>query len=499
MKLRSHLWCSSSWSIVPVLSSPASRRSSSRGTIADSPSAAARGGARAGARRRPRADRLGRRAADARAVRAPRRRPRGLLSRGPAVCRPRHWSTILLVDPTGQQRSPAPAPARSLPSAGDRPGVPGDATRRPARRPASHGAGRRRPAWHRVRAGDPRGRAALRVAATLAWAASDTLLRQAARLGRARRLADRDQCRRRHPRGAGALGQRRGRPGPRASTRPPKGCCAARPPRRGGVRRLRPRPAVGLDHRAAPAGRRRRRAAARSMWGLLERRRRVRRAGLPLLTAALFARRLARPIAAVAPVRRRLGRGEAPETTRRPGSPRSTRRRRRSSMASGAAARPRRRARARAGRAAAGQPHAGGARHRLAARHPGPRRAGGIVHRWNPACERIFGWTADEVVGAFASVRPRRPAHEFRANVDATLRGRGMRGMETRRPAGRHAGRRQRVDGRPAGEDGRPAYVLAIIDDVTDRRRADRHRIDPVRREPRAGGGRRISARRRRR
>jgi PAS domain S-box-containing protein len=103
--------------------------------------------------------------------------------------------------------------------------------------------------------------------------------------------------------------------------------------------------------------------------------------------------------------------------------------------------------------------------------------ADGTVRMWNPACERIFGWSAGEVLGRALPAVPDDRQEEFRASIAETLEGRGLRGVETRR---------QRKGGVPIDislssaalpdEAGHPAYVLSIIDDITARRRADRHR-----------------------
>ena len=95
----------------------------------------------------------------------------------------------------------------------------------------------------------------------------------------------------------------------------------------------------------------------------------------------------------------------------------------------------------------------------------------GTVRLWNPAAERMFGWTADEVLGQpLPSVSEER-REEFRRNLEATARGRVLTGVETER---------RRRDGTPiqvalwtalVHPESGPAQCLTMVVDITERQR----------------------------
>jgi PAS domain S-box-containing protein len=388
------------------------------------------------------------------------------------------WSTILLVDPTGQQRLNSLRPyGAELPSAGDRP-VFQEMLR--AARPAVSGL------LHARVGGEPNvsifvpvirgGQTRYAVAATLRLSRlSEMLLRQPLVSSGAAVIADREHVIIASTRGeAGALGQTSG---PALTERIAaasegllRGSFAdgldtygafARVPLSGWTVVLR-LPAAVVE---APLG--------RSLWGLLGGA--AVSIAIALLLAALFGRRIARPIAALARSAERLGRGEAPETA--PARIAELNELGQAIEQTSALLREHDAARERA-RTALQQ--ANQTLEALVTASPlgiMVLDAGGIVHRWNPACERIFGWSAGEVLGRVLPGVSDDQREEFRANIAATLQGRELRGVQTRR---------HRRGGAPVdislfsaalpGEDGRPGYVLSIIDDVTERRRADRHR-----------------------
>jgi PAS domain S-box-containing protein len=103
--------------------------------------------------------------------------------------------------------------------------------------------------------------------------------------------------------------------------------------------------------------------------------------------------------------------------------------------------------------------------------------AGGIVRMWNPACERLFGWRAEEVLDRVLPAVPSDQQGEFLATIMATLAGQPLRGVETRR---RHRdGRLLEVRLFSAAlpdASGRAAYALSLVDDITDGRRGERQR-----------------------
>ncbi|MBD2034925.1 PAS domain S-box protein [Leptolyngbya sp. FACHB-321] len=98
----------------------------------------------------------------------------------------------------------------------------------------------------------------------------------------------------------------------------------------------------------------------------------------------------------------------------------------------------------------------------------------GIVKRWNPAAEQIFGWRANETINHVMPTVPEEKQAEFAANIAATLNGTLLDGMETYR---------QRKDGAfiyvgiwtavlrglTAEED----CVLSIVADLSARKQAE--------------------------
>jgi PAS domain S-box-containing protein len=211
----------------------------------------------------------------------------------------------------------------------------------------------------------------------------------------------------------------------------------------------------------------------RSLWGL--------GAGaaasiaIALCLAALFGRRIARPIVALSASAERIGHGEPPQIPRTRIAEVNE-----AGEAVEQASRLLRQQDAARERAQAALRHANQVLESLVAGSPLGiciLDADGIVRLWNPACERIFGWTAAEVLHRpLPSIDPGQEA-EVQANLAATLGGHPLRGVETRR---------RRKDGSPVEISlstaalpdgaGQPATVLGLIDDITSRRHAERHR-----------------------
>lgn len=98
----------------------------------------------------------------------------------------------------------------------------------------------------------------------------------------------------------------------------------------------------------------------------------------------------------------------------------------------------------------------------------------GNVTMWNPAAERIFGWSAPEVLGRCLPFVPKDKDQEARTLREWVLEGEGFTGLELQR---------QKKDGSPVDisistaplhdAGGRVTGMVGIIADVTERKRAE--------------------------
>ena len=94
----------------------------------------------------------------------------------------------------------------------------------------------------------------------------------------------------------------------------------------------------------------------------------------------------------------------------------------------------------------------------------------GIVKMWNPAAERIFGWSESEAVGQFLPCIPADKREEFTANLTKISQGNAIAGMETQR---------QRKDGcaidislwaTPVRDAKGNINCMSIVADISDRK-----------------------------
>jgi PAS domain S-box-containing protein len=100
--------------------------------------------------------------------------------------------------------------------------------------------------------------------------------------------------------------------------------------------------------------------------------------------------------------------------------------------------------------------------------------AEGLVVRWSPAAERIFGWREEEVIGRPLPLVPAARQEEFRSRLEMTLAGRSETGFETERlrkdgslvPVSLSTAPLRAATGEVTG-------TLAIFEDITERKRAE--------------------------
>lgn len=98
----------------------------------------------------------------------------------------------------------------------------------------------------------------------------------------------------------------------------------------------------------------------------------------------------------------------------------------------------------------------------------------GLVEAWNPTAERIFGWSADEVVGRPLPFVPDGERRSSRSLIDRLVGGETVRDLPLRR---------QRRDGSPIdirisaapvrGANGEVTGIVSVGEDVTERLRSD--------------------------
>jgi PAS domain S-box-containing protein len=92
----------------------------------------------------------------------------------------------------------------------------------------------------------------------------------------------------------------------------------------------------------------------------------------------------------------------------------------------------------------------------------------GIVQTWNPAAERLFGWTANEVIGRMAPIVPDELEEECRATRRRVMQGERLTGLDLVRKV--KDGTSVTVNRFVAplhDADGRATGIIALLEDVT--------------------------------
>jgi len=99
---------------------------------------------------------------------------------------------------------------------------------------------------------------------------------------------------------------------------------------------------------------------------------------------------------------------------------------------------------------------------------------GGNVEMWNPAAERIFGWSADEVVGCPLPTIPPGKEGEHRTLRDTVLNGGASSGVELQRRAKDGSLLDISLSTAPLRDlDGHISGIVGMMVDITDRKRAE--------------------------
>ena len=100
----------------------------------------------------------------------------------------------------------------------------------------------------------------------------------------------------------------------------------------------------------------------------------------------------------------------------------------------------------------------------------------GVVTEWNPAAARLFGWAAAEVIGRPLTIIPDGDQDHWRRTILGPGRGRADADRAVAAAVSAGTARRSTSAFRPPalpGPDGRPAGVIVVVADDTDRRRAE--------------------------
>ncbi len=98
----------------------------------------------------------------------------------------------------------------------------------------------------------------------------------------------------------------------------------------------------------------------------------------------------------------------------------------------------------------------------------------GTVHYWSPACERILGWSAGEVVGTLYPIVPAELNDEYRLSLEMVFRGETLSNVETIW---------RKKDGSPVyirflvsplrDSDGIITHALSLVTDISEKKRAE--------------------------
>ena len=96
------------------------------------------------------------------------------------------------------------------------------------------------------------------------------------------------------------------------------------------------------------------------------------------------------------------------------------------------------------------------------------------IQAWNPAAERLFGWTEEEVVGQPTTIVPAGRQSEVEAEFDAAARGEVFTGLETERLRRDGTTVPVSVSSAPLRDSaGEIRGVIVIFEDISERRRAE--------------------------
>ncbi|MFS8116923.1 MAG: PAS domain S-box protein, partial [Microcoleus sp.] len=97
----------------------------------------------------------------------------------------------------------------------------------------------------------------------------------------------------------------------------------------------------------------------------------------------------------------------------------------------------------------------------------------GIVKMWNPAAERIFGWSESEVVGQFLPTIPADKREEFTAKLKKIRAGHGIAGVETQRQTKDGTSIDVGLWATPVRDGKGNINCMSIVADISDRKQVE--------------------------
>lgn len=110
-------------------------------------------------------------------------------------------------------------------------------------------------------------------------------------------------------------------------------------------------------------------------------------------------------------------------------------------------------------------------------------RADGTVRLWNPAAERIFGWSSAEVLGQVLPAIPNGKQEEFQRNIAVTMQGQVLSGTETRRQTKTGEIIDVALWSAVVDEAQTGISCLSVVADISDRKQAEVEREQLLQRE----------------
>jgi PAS domain S-box-containing protein len=103
-------------------------------------------------------------------------------------------------------------------------------------------------------------------------------------------------------------------------------------------------------------------------------------------------------------------------------------------------------------------------------------RADGTVQIWNPAAERIFGWSQQEVLGKFLPAIPENKRDEFLNNLALTIQGQGLVSVEAQRQKKGNVLFDVELWSAPVDETQAGISCLSVVADISERKSIEQER-----------------------